>query len=249
MGTGKRIKRLAATPLRRGPLAERRREKAVAARVGTAGAAAGVSFAAAVEGRMSIRRFRKEPVPHADVERMVALATRAASAGNAQMWRFVAVEDTGVRQAMKAAVEDKVAEMAAWPEVADMAADVRAIRGYATFFADAPLAIAVFGLPYESRLDRMLVARGLSAGERDRLRQRPDLQSIGAAVQLLITAAHALGYGACWMSAPVIAAEAIEELLGAQPPQQLVAIVALGRTAGARKVTKRLPLDEVLRFV
>jgi nitroreductase len=221
----------------------------VAERVSAAGTAADVSFAAAVEGRMSVRRFRKEPVPRADVERMVALATRAANAGNAQMWRFVAVEDAAVRAAMKAAVEATIAEMAAWPEAADMLRDVKAIAGYSTFFAEAPLAIAICGLPYESRLDRLLEARGLSQAARDRLRQRPDLQSIGASVQLLLTAAHAMGYGACWLSAPVVAAEGIEKVLAVDPPQQLVAIVAVGRKAGARKVTRRLPLEKVLRFV
>jgi len=95
----------------------------------------------------------------------------------------------------------------------------------------------------------LLEARGLSQAARDRLRQRPDLQSIGASVQLLLTAAHAMGYGACWLSAPVVAAEGIEKVLAVDPPQQLVAIVAVGRKAGARKVTRRLPLEKVLRFV
>jgi len=198
---------------------------------------------------MSVRKYRSDPVPRADVERMVKLATRAASAGNAQMWRFIAVEDAAVRQAMRAAVVDKLAEMAAWPEAVEQAKEIAAVRGYATFFADAPLVFAVCGLPYVSRIDRVLAARGLSQDERDRLRQRPDLQSVGAAVQLLITAAHALGYGACWMSAPVVAAEKIEELLGVEAPARLVAIVPVGVPAGASRVKSRRPLDDVLRYI
>lgn len=62
-------------------------------RMNAAGSATAVSFAEAVEGRASVRTFRPDPMPRADVERMVALATRAASAGNAQMWRFIAVDD------------------------------------------------------------------------------------------------------------------------------------------------------------
>lgn len=249
MGASRRIKRLVAAPLRRGPLAEKRRRRAVTERIGVAATAADVGFVDAVEGRVSVRRFRADPVPRADVECMVALATRAASAGNAQMWRFVAVEDAGVRAAMKAAVVETLAEMAAWPEAAELQDEVKAIAGYSTFFADAPLAIAVCGLPYASRIDRVLEARGVSRAEHDRLRQRPDLQSIGAAVQLLITAAHALGYGACWMSAPVVAGPRIERLLAVGSPQALVAIVAVGVPVGTRKATKRLPLDQVLRFI
>jgi nitroreductase len=84
--------------------------------------------------------------------------------------------------------------------------------------------------------------------ERDRLRQRPDIQSIGGAVQLLCTAAHALGYGSCWMTAPVLAAPAIEELLGVGPPTRLIAVVPIGRPASATRPTSRHPLEDVLEF-
>lgn len=243
-----RLRRLAGTVVHRGPLADRRRRRALGDRVEAAGAAADVSFAAAVEGRASVRRYLPEAVRRVDVERMVGLATRAASAGNAQSWRFVAVEDEATRRRMKAAVDEKLDEMGAWPETADLRSELRAVRGYATFFGDAPLVIAVFALPYVSRIDRVLASRGLPDGDRDRLRQRPEIQSVGAAVQLLITAAHALGYGACWMSAPVIACEAIERILDVEPPARLVALVPVGRPAQSPPPRRRLPLAEVLRF-
>ena len=205
-----------------------------------------VSFAAAVEGRCSVRRFLPERVPREHVEAMVALAVRAANAGNAQMWRFVAVEDATLRHEMVEAVHATLDVMAGLPECAGQARHIRAIRRYATFFADAPVVIAVFVLPYSSRSDELLAARGLSVEERDRLRQRPDLQSIGAAVQLLVTAAHAMGYGACWMTAPVIAAPAIEDLLGAPAGARLAAVVPVGRPAGRPRRSTRLPLAKVI---
>jgi nitroreductase len=202
----------------------------------------------AVRGRASVRRFLPDPVPRDDVRTMVGLAVRAANAGNAQMWRFVAVDDPVIQVAMKQAVDDALDEMAAWPELEGMRKEIKALRAYATFFVDAPLVIAVFGLPYVSRGDEMLLARGLSGEDRDRLRARPDLQSIGAAVQLLCTAAHALGYGSCWMTAPVLAAPAIERLLGVDAEARLVAVVPVGRPAGDVKPSSRLPLDDVLDF-
>jgi nitroreductase len=207
-----------------------------------------MSFAEAVDGRRSVRRYQPDPVPREDVECMVALGSRAASAGNAQMWRFIAVQDRQVLQAMKRAVDERFDEIATWPELGGERRTVKAVRAYATFFADAPLCIAVLGLPYSSRTDRLLDLRGVSRDERDRLRQRPDLQSVGAAVQLLITAAHSMGYGGCWMSAPVVAAEGLERVLGVEPPAQLVALVPIGRPAGAPKRSGRLPLDEILSF-
>ena len=173
------------------------------------------------------------------------------SAMNAQPWRFVAVDDPAVLDELRAALERRIDEIAHWPEVeaAGLSKDAGRMRGYSTFFSDAPVAVAVFGLPYESLADRLLALHGVPRDECDRLRQRPDLQSVGAAVQLLLTAAHVLGYGACWLSAPVIAAPQLEELLGVTAPEQLVAIVAVGVPVAEVRGTKRLPVDDVLRFV
>jgi len=206
-------------------------------------------LADAVTGRTSVRKYTDEPVPHEDVEAMVGLAVRAANAGNAQGWRFVAVEDAATRAAMMAAVDAAIDALAVWPEAGDLQKELKAYRAYATFFGDAPLVVAVFGLPYRSIADELLNRRGVTTDERDRARQRPDLQSIGAAVQLLCTAAHAMGYGSCWMTAPVLAAPAIEGLLGVEPPAQLCAVVPVGRSAvAASRHTSRLPLSDVLEF-
>ncbi len=161
-------------------------------------------FADAVHGRSSVRRYASDPVPHEDVEAMVGIAVRAANAGNAQTWRFIAVEDAALRGAMGQAVDEVLDEMGAWPEAAGMEKQLKAYRAYATFFAEAPMVIAVLGRPYHSLADELHERRRLPREERDRLRQRPDLQSLGAAVQLLCNAAHAMGYGSCWMTAPVV---------------------------------------------
>jgi len=205
-------------------------------------------LADAVHGRASVRRFRPDPVPRADVAAMVGLAVRAANAGNAQMWRFIAVEDGGLRAAMKAAVDAALDAMAAWPEAADLKKEIKAYRAYATFFADAPLVMAVVGLPYGSVADKIFDEHGTSREERDRLRARPDLQSIGAAVQLLCTGAHAMGYGSCWMTAPVLAAPAIEDLLGVESPAALAAVVPIGRPATPARPSSRHPVEDVLEY-
>ena len=89
---------------------------------------------------------------------MVGVAVRAANAGNAQTWRFVAVEDADLRAAMRHAVDAALDEMAAWPEAAGLEKELKAYRAYATFFAEAPLVMAVFGLPYGSLADELLDA-------------------------------------------------------------------------------------------
>lgn len=55
-----------------------------------------------------------------------------------------------------------------------------------------------------------------------------------------------MGYGACWMCAPIVAGERLEELLEVTPPARLVALVPIGRPAGALLAHKLLPLEQVL---
>ncbi|MDI6871163.1 MAG: nitroreductase family protein [Bacillota bacterium] len=203
-------------------------------------------FYEVLAGRRSVRRFRPDPVPEAEVREIVRWATLAPSASNRQMWKFVAVADAGVKAAMREAVERAIDELArAVPGVKG----VGGMKGWSFFFADAPVVIAVFGEEYRSRTDDALKARGLAAAEIDRLRARPDLQSIGAAVQTLLLAAHAKGYGTCWMCAPVLAAREIERLLGVEERWRLVALVPLGVPAERPKSPGRKRLEEVFTYL
>ena len=107
---------------------------------------------------------------------MVDLAVHAANAGNAQMWRFIAVDDALTQVAMRQAVDDAIDVMAAWPELAGKEKEIKALRVYATFFVDAPLTVAVCGLPVR-------VARRRDAGgaRRGRPRARPAAPAAGPA--------------------------------------------------------------------
>ncbi|MFA4964852.1 MAG: hypothetical protein WC709_04345 [Thermoleophilia bacterium] len=86
----------------------------------------------------------------------------------------------------------------------------------------------------------------MSREEHDRLCARPELQSAGAAVQLLSTSAYAMSSAACWTCAPIVAGERLGELLDVAPPARLVALAAIGRPAELPTAPKRLPLEQVL---
>jgi nitroreductase len=173
------------------------------------------------------------------------VATWAPSASNRQMWRFVAVAEPELKSSLRRAVDEAITRLAAAvpgvPGVAGM-------KGWSLFFADAPAVIAVFAEGYASRTDEALQAGGWTPSEIDRLRGRPDLQSIGAAIQTLLLAAAAKGYGTCWMCAPNLAAPAIERLLGVEEPFRLVALVPLGIPAEEPRGPGRRPVEEVFRY-
>jgi len=204
----------------------------------------------AIEGRRSIRRYTDEDVPNEDIVKMVRAAGLAPSAGNQQMWHFLAVKNKGIIQQMKEAVLRTVDEMLTWPEAENYVSAIRALRSYATFFADAPLVIAVLTKPYAAILDNeLLPLRGLSFEEIYRLRGDPAHQSVGAAIQNLLLTAHSLGYGTCWMTGPLYANEALRRILNITGDWDLTAIIPVGRPAEHPRPRPRRPVDEILTII
>lgn len=206
------------------------------------------AFEKAVREPCRISHFLDEEVPRADVEQMVGLATCAVSACNSQAWRFIAVQDRDLLAAMQAAVLACFEALAAQPGLALHEHERVVARQQALQFAKAPLCMAVLALPFVSPMEELLELAGVDRDELDRVCVRPDLQSVGAAVQLLATSAHTMGYGACWTCAPVIAGERLEGILGVESPARLVALVAIGRPAGALSGPRRPPLERILTF-
>jgi len=203
----------------------------------------------AIRTRRSIRRFKPDPVPEEDIRTIIELAAQAPSAGNRQMWRFLAVTDRGISEKMSDAVLAKLDSIMEWPESEPYRDRLQAAKGYSAFFADAPVTLVVLGEPYGSSLEKILDKRGCDRAAIDVVRQRPDIQSIGAAIQNICLAAHAMGYGTCWMSAPCIAGPEIKELLGVQPPWEVIALVPLGIPDEKPAARPRKTLEEVLEFV
>ncbi|HEY3298514.1 MAG TPA: nitroreductase family protein, partial [Armatimonadota bacterium] len=203
----------------------------------------------AISSRRSIRKFKPDPVPENDLRTIIECATKAPNANNRQMWKFVAITNREILCGMKDAILKKLDALSQLPETEDYRARLQASRGYSTFFADAPVTIAVFREPYESAVDELLHKRGIGREMIDQLRQRPDIQSIGAAVENLVLAAHALGYGTCWMSSPCLAGQEIANLLNVKSPWELVALLPLGEPDQQPAPRPRKPLEEVLEFI
>jgi nitroreductase len=205
-------------------------------------------YEAVVRDPCRVRHFREDAVPREDVEHMVDLAMCAASTCSTQAWRFIAATDGELIAAMRDAVLKRFEELALRPGLALREHKRTVARAQALMFAKAPLCIAVLALPSNSPIEELMELAGMTREEHDQLCVRPELQSAGAAVQLLATSAHSLGYGACWTCAPIIARERLEALLGVEPPARLVALVAVGRAAEQPAPSRRLPLEQVLSF-
>jgi nitroreductase len=209
-----------------------------------------MGFAELVEKRVSVRQFRPDPVAPDHIRKMVRLASLAPSPNNQQPWRFIAVTRRALLGEMASAVRARLHALLPEPESEGARRAGQRVEWFSTFFADAPLVLAVVRQPYESVIARAVAGSSPSAAEINAMRGYPDVQSIGAAIEHLLLAATELGYGSCWLSGPLVAREALEALLGIEAPQQLAALVAVGVPAAAPGTEHdRRPVDEILSFL
>jgi nitroreductase len=120
---------------------------------------------------------------------------------------------------------------------------------YYTFFENAPVVIAVFMEAYDAGTDRLLAKMGCSPEDIKKLRPLPGLQSVSAAIQNMLLAIHALGYGSCWMTGPLVAQEAFEKLLGFGKEKFIAALLPMGVPDEDPPVRSRKPLEEIMRII
>ncbi|GAB4388099.1 MAG: nitroreductase [Thermodesulfovibrionales bacterium] len=73
-----------------------------------------------------------------------------------------------------------------------------------------------------------------------------DHQAMGACIQNMLLAAHALGLGAVWLGEILNRAGDVEKLLGVPETMELMAVVALGHPAPGGRRSTRKDLSEVV---
>jgi nitroreductase len=195
----------------------------------------------AMKGRQSIRKFRKEPVPREALLKMVEAASWAPSAGNAQNVRFLVVEDKELLTKMKGIVDTVVSRTTGKPIAPDK------INNYNLFWG-APAAVCAIGGPYESTTDRLLREKDPKRHQVRRFQVNAGLQSVSAAVTQFLLAAYALGYGTCWMTGLLIAKPELESALSVRFPEELLAVIAVGKPDSPPAKPPRKPPAEITTF-
>lgn len=196
---------------------------------------------ATLRERRSVRAFRADPVPREVLEQLLEAAIWAPSATNLQPWRFVVMqgarkaEFVGLLRRFVAGLQPGFNPVL-WVHRAGLARCTGIIEG-------APAAITAWAMvtPEDRRL--RLVARG----DRTPLFSWTMIvQSVAAAVENLLLAAHALGLGAVWLGYPNLAGPEIAAWL--REEGELMATIALGYPAEEPGPGKRRPLGDVVRW-
>jgi nitroreductase len=193
--------------------------------------------------RRSVREFLQDDVPEADVRQLIEAASWAPSGTNRQNWHFIAVRSMEVKDRMAAALKTKIDRISA---AITQPQDKKSFDTYCRFlffFSKAPLTIAVVQKPYISTA-AVIVER--YTGET--YRSSAGVQGPAAAIGNLLLMALALGYGACWMTGPLLGREELEEVLGVKPPDELMALIPVGRYAAAPVPPHRKRVEEILEI-
>lgn len=152
-----------------------------------------------VRTRRSVRRWLDEPVPRADLERMVDSARQAPSDTNAQPWHFTVVTDRAVIRLLEQATRQRFAELGENLELSgrkEVGRKLKVFERYAVHFGDAPAIVLVSGEPYDSLFMREVFAPMLTASAFAQMGRDESMKSTALASMNLLLAAHALGYGA-----------------------------------------------------
>jgi nitroreductase len=204
----------------------------------------------AIKCRKSIRRYKQTPVPDQDIKKILDTGRWAPSANNTQPWSFLVIKDRAVLNRMAEAVRSMIDRMIPYAESEKQSQRLAAYKGnYYTFFEHAPVVIAVFMESYDAGTDKLLVRMGYPGEDIKRLRPLPGLQSVAAAIQNMLLAIHALGYGSCWMTGPLVAQEAFETILGFGKEKYIAALLPIGVPDEDPPARPRKPLEENTKFI
>src|SRR5512140_2928301 len=204
----------------------------------------------AIQGRKSIRRFKQTPVPDEDIKKILDAGRWAPSANNTQPWSFIVIKDKAVLKDMAEAVREMIDRMIPFAENERQAQRLAAYKSnFYTFFENAPVVIAVCMEAYDAGTDKLLARMGYSAEDIKRLRPLPGLQSVAAAIQNMLLAVHALGYGSCWMTGPLVAQEAFEKIVGFGKERSIAALLPVGVPDEDPPARPRKVLEEMMRIM
>ena len=115
-------------------------------------------------------------------------------------------------------------------------------RHYATFFAQAPVLVVVLhkqpvsvSAPLLARLKNPELVSG-------------EPLSAAMAVQNLLLAAQALGLGACVLTGPLLAQEALADALVLPAGHELTCLVAVGHPAECPPAPRRKSIEQIAEF-
>tara|TARA_Y100000590_G_scaffold66301_3_gene71786 strand:- start:9304 stop:9900 length:597 start_codon:yes stop_codon:yes gene_type:complete len=190
----------------------------------------------AMETCIAMRYLKSDPIPEADLQRLIYAATRASSPGNSQGWEFIVLTDSNIKKVIGEAVASGMAPVFEnLPDDIDPVSD-RMYKGaihLAENFSNVPAwiigAARKIYPPHEPSIEFMH-------------------STIYPAAQNLIVAARSMGIGSTFTTFQMVAEDAIRSELSVPEDVHLCFCAAVGYPERSFGPVRRKPLEEVTHW-
>lgn len=205
-----------------------------------------------IKTRMSVRRFKPDPVPDEHIERIIEAGRWAMSGANSQPWEFVVVRDPETKQKLYDTYKEVNADYSFWLEqmrVAELRHPAFHVTGdpeeqYTKYisrrgWADAPVAIVVLG---DGRKQWGTVLAGMTYGH-----QMTHLtDGLANASQNIHLAAASLGLGSQWITINI--QEPFRRILNVPDMLMVYLIIPIGYPAVERRPGYRREMGALVHY-
>jgi F420 biosynthesis protein FbiB-like protein len=190
-----------------------------------------------VRERRSVRNFLHKEIPGDALRDILESAMWAPSAHNAQPWRFVVITGPDEKKRLAEAMANE------WRK--DLTSDgilpedcERLIKYSIERFTHAPILIVASIVMEEMHRYR--------DERRQQVEHTMATQSLAAAIQNMLLAAHSKGLGSCWFCAPLFCQDAVRKVLGIPCNIEPQALITVGYPSEQPVPPPRKPLKEIV---
>ena len=191
-----------------------------------------------VKTRRSIRKFEREDVDLNQIKKIIEISINSPSGGNAQNWFTYIIKNKDILSRIRNEVETVYKKVTG-----------KDAPGVYAFFSEAPVVLAVVQKPYIGSLDYVLEKADKNRNYDRKFIVNPGLQGVSSFIAHILLVAHNEGLGACWMTGPLIAKPEIENILEIKSPDNLVALIPIGKPVERQSKSSRMDVAEVIRII
>lgn len=192
----------------------------------------------AVKTRKSIRKFKQEDLDLDQIKKIIEVSINSPSGGNAQNWFVYIIKNKDILDGMRNEVETVYEKITG-----------KSAPGVYAFFNEAPVVLAVVQKPYIGTLDVVIEKADANRNYDRKFIVNPGLQGVSSFITHILLVVHNEGLGACWMTGPLIAKPEIEKILGVKSPDNLVALIPIGKPVERQSKSSRTDIKEVIKII
>ena len=187
--------------------------------------------------RRSIHEYSSKEVSKKVLSRVFEAARWAPSAHNAQPWRFIMVRDPAIKWRLARTMASRWDKDLIKNGVPLENREIL-IKNSIERFTNAPIVI-VACLTMED-MDEYPNER------RQKIEHIMAIQSVAAAIENMLLAAHSEGLGSCWFCAPLFCQGAVRKVLGIPRDVEPQALITMGYPANEPSPPPRKPLGKIV---